>query len=749
MDQEREKYRPIYTYTVLTAHILLLLQVYMLSHPFYQSIGLSHKYVVGVLAKFATTELFSVPYYVKGIAYALIAMTHVIRIGSGKSTSWTLLLIGLVLGTALFFWYPAVLPTASPLYTMTSLVGMVLISWAWARIGLNVQGNFKRPDNDMHESFPQCNDLIETPDSVNFPIEYQYKGRKMRGWVNLIQCQRGGLIIGGPGAGKTYSVYNQMIEQMIRKGYVMFVYDFKFPDLTEIVYNELLRNYKRVKNPRFGKIPNQPEYIKSKDTPDFYVINFKDARYSHRCNPIHSRYIHDAVDSAEIADVIMKNINKGAIEKQDFFDKSGTLYIDICIFFLAKLDEGQYCTFPHLLELVAQDYKKVFQVVQQFKELETKIRPFEDALNARAMDQLAGQIASAQIPLNRMASEQLYWIMTGDDFSLDINNPEDPKIVCVGNDPKRQEIYGTVLALYTSTLFKIINDKNKRKCGVLLDELPTIFLKDLANLIATARSNKVCIWMGVQDKTQLIRDYTEKEADVIFGIVGNIICGTTNGKTAEQMSKMFGQQYVEEQSKTINMDSDSVQISYHKQDVMPVSKIETLSQGFFFGKVADTSKLRIDRKFFSGEFIIDTDRWDKKMAQNKPLPVMTSFNEEQIRRDMHTPIASANILRKWAQGEAIKQMDSFNDKSLEEKMNALIKSLTTAEIEDLLNQEAERLIIETENDILEENFNRVRQEVADIIENNLPADYDLKYNKGKGNGNQPAETDPMETLMNT
>jgi type IV secretory pathway TraG/TraD family ATPase VirD4 len=189
---------------------------------------------------------------------------------------------------------------------------------------------------------------------------------------------------------------------------------------------------------------------------------------------------------------------------------------------------------------MAQDYKKVFSILSRYPELEAKIKPFANALEGGAQDQLQGQIASAQIPLNKLVSPSLYWVLTGDDFTLDINDPKHPKILCVGNDPDRQAIYSTTLALFTSRMFKLINHKGKRKCGVLLDEIPTIFIKGVDNLIATARSNFVAIVLGAQDKSQLKRDYGEKESEVIFNTVGNIFSGQVNGKTAEDLMKICG-----------------------------------------------------------------------------------------------------------------------------------------------------------------------------------------------------------------
>ena len=125
-----------------------------------------------------------------------------------------------------------------------------------------------------------------------------------------------------------------------------------------------------------------------------------------------------------------------------------------------------------------------------------------DAWLGGAQEQLQGQIASAKIPLSRMISPQLYWVMSGDDFSLDINNPEEPKVLCVGNNPDRQNIYSAALGLYNARIVKLVNQKGRLKSSIIVDEVPTIYFRGLDILIATARSNKVAVCLGAQDFSQ-------------------------------------------------------------------------------------------------------------------------------------------------------------------------------------------------------------------------------------------------------
>ncbi len=717
----KQEYEKSFEYIILFAIALLLIHLYYFCYPIFAEYGLTHPAAEAIMINIHRSGIFATPYPSKAVILLLVIMTHIVRNGKGKETAWAGIIIGLVIGTALYFVWPQ-----NPYFYLTSTIaGYILCSWAIASIARNLSG-FQRPLNDMDETFEQTDYLIDTPDSLNLPTRYKYKGKIHNGWINVVNPFRAVMILGTPGSGKSFSVYNPIIHQMMQKNYTMCVYDYKFPDLSIILYNEYLEKYPPIKNPGYKKGNGAPKYIRDPKAPEFFVLNFNDPRYSHRCNPIHPRYIQDPADSAEIAEVIWSNISPESIEKPDFFSRSATLFVDILIYFLAIYENGKYCTFPHLVELMGIDYKKVFAIVSQYDELETKIGPFIDALEGGAQDQLQGQLASAKIVLNKMSSPALYWVLSGDDFSLDINEPGEPKILCLGNDPNRQAIYGTVLALYTSRLFKLANRKNKLKCGILLDELPTIFLKGLDNLIATARSNKVAIVFGAQDKTQLIRDYTQKEADVIFNTVGTIIAGQVNGKTAQDLSHSMGKEYRMSQSQTQNIDSESLQISYHQEDIMPVSKIETLSQGIFFGKVADNNKKeeRIKRKFFCGEIVINVKNWIEKTKRFKKLPIITSFKDEEFKAAVHEEMRKAQILDDYATARLIENGIISDPETMEEQKISIIKALTNKEIEKILLEEAEKDINNYKAERIQENYIRIKEEVRELIRKECPDDID-------------------------
>ena len=463
--------------------------------------------------------------------------------------------------------------------------------------------------NEENESFMQETRLITNEYSVNLPTRFYYKKKWHDGWINVVLPQRGCIVVGSPGSGKSYCVINQFIKQQIEKGYALYCYDFKFPDLSLIVYNHLLKNKD-----------------KYKANVQFYVINFDDPRHSHRCNPINPTFMSDIADAYESAYVIMLNLNRTWIQKQgDFFVESPIVLFAAIIWYLKIYENGKYCTFPHAIELLNKPYSDIFTILTSYRELENYLSPFMDAWKGGAMEQLQGQIASAKIPLSRMISPSLYWIMSGDDFTLDINNPDEPKVLCVGNNPDRQNIYSAALGLYNARIVKMVNRKGKLKCSILVDEVPTIYFKGLDTLIATARSNKVAVCLGAQDFSQLVRDYGEKEARVIQNTVGNVFSGQVSGETAKNLSERFGK--VLQQRKSVNMtrEDTSTSISTQLDSLIPASKISNLSQGMFVGSVCDSFQEKMEQKIFHCEIVVDNARVAAETKAYKPIPVITDF----------------------------------------------------------------------------------------------------------------------------
>lgn len=601
--------------------IFIVVHIYWFCYQAIVDMGINIGVVDKILLNFQNTAgLFSNLLVTKVFAIIFLALSCLGTKGvKNQKMTWQKIYATFLGGLVLFFmnWWLLDLPF-SPIvnmviYTITITVGYILLLMSGVWISRMFKHNLMEDVfNVANESFMQETRLMENEYSVNLPTKFVYQGKEWDGWINVVNPFRATIVLGTPGSGKSYAVVNNYIKQTIAKGFATYIYDYKFDDLSVIAYNELLKNIDKYK-------------VK----PSFYVINFDDPRRSHRCNPINPKFMVDISDAYESAYTIMLNLNKTWIQKQgDFFVESPIILLAAIIWYLRIYKDGKYCTFPHTIEFLNKPYADIFTILTSYPSLENYLSPFMDAWKGGAQDQLQGQIASAKIPLSRMISPQLYWVMTGDDFTLDLNNPNEPKILCVGNNPDRQNIYSAALGLYNSRIVKLVNKKGQLKSSIIIDELPTIYFRGIDNLIATARSNKVAVCLGFQDYSQLARDYGDKEAKVIQNTVGNIFSGQVVGETAKNLSERFGKILQQRQSVSINRQDTSTSINTQLDFLIPASKISNLSQGTFVGSVADNFGEEIDQKIFHSRIIVDSAKVNADTKAYKKIPIVNEFKDE-------------------------------------------------------------------------------------------------------------------------
>ena len=601
--------------------IFLLINCYWFCYEAFQQWHFTLGIINKILMNFQrTTGLFSSILWTKLFCVVFLALSCLGTKGvKEEKITWPKIWTVLFSGFVFFFlnWWLLSLPIgkigAASLYIFTLSVGYICLLMGGVWMSRLLKNNLMDDVfNTENESFMQETRLMENEYSVNLPTRFYYKKKWNKGWINVVNPFRASMVLGTPGSGKSYAIVNNYIKQQIEKGFAMYIYDYKFPDLSEIAYNHLLHHLDAYK-------------VK----PQFYVINFDDPRRSHRCNPINPAFMTDISDAYESAYTIMLNLNRSWIQKQgDFFVESPIILLAAIIWFLKIYENGKYCTFPHAIEFLNRPYAQIFPILTSYNELANYLSPFMDAWEGGAQDQLQGQIASAKIPLSRMISPALYWVMTGDDFSLDINNPNEPKVLVVGNNPDRQNIYSAALGLYNSRIVKLINKKKQLKSSVIIDELPTIYFRGLDNLIATARSNKVAVCLGFQDFSQLTRDYGDKESKVIQNTVGNVFSGQVVGETAKTLSERFGKVLQQRQSMTINRNDKSTSISTQLDSLIPASKISNLTQGMFVGAVSDNFDERIEQKIFHAEIVVDSAKVSAEMKAYQPIPVINIFRNE-------------------------------------------------------------------------------------------------------------------------
>jgi len=614
--------RKIVDLTRLASIVILLLHFYFYCYAAFKQWQIQSTITDRLMTNIMHTGLFNSQFTSRFLAIGLLVISLLGAQGKkdekiNRRSIAAYLQIGMLLffGSSLLFGLNYSVENIAIIYMVVTGTGFLLIlaggNLLSRLIRLNLSGDVF---NSLNETFPQEERFLSNEYSINLPACYNLKGRIRKSWINIINPFRGLLVIGSPGAGKSWFVIQHVIKQHIEKGFAMFVYDFKYDDLSKIVYNWLQQN--------------KHNYSVK---PSFFVINFDNLSISHRCNPLDPNTMNDITDATESARTILLGLNKEWINKQgDFFVESPINFVTAIIWFLRKYADGKYCTLPHVIELMQSDYDELFPVLNTQPEIEVLVNPFITAYQNDAMEQLEGQIASAKIGMARLASPQLYWVLSGNDFTLDINNPKHPKIVCVGNNPEKQQIYGAVLSLYISRLVRQVNKKGMLKCSLIFDEFPTIFFNNMDSLIATARSNKVATTLAMQDFSQLKKDYGKEQADVIVNITGNIISGQVMGETSKLLSERFGKIMQDRQSVSVNRTDTSISHSKQLDSAIPASKIASLSSGEFVGLVTDNPDEKIKLKMFNAEIINDAYTLNEEVRRYKEIPVVSNVTQQQV-----------------------------------------------------------------------------------------------------------------------
>lgn len=438
--------------------------------------------------------------------------------------------------------------------------------------------------NTEAESFMQPVKRIETPYSVNIPMLF-YHNRKVRnGWINICNVFRGTIVIGTPGSGKSFSIVNPFIRQLIAKEFAVCLYDFKFPDLGHIAY------YHYLLAKQSGKMKGYA----------FHVLNLNEIEKSRRINPWRADYIRSLADAAETAEALVEALKKGDRSggSDQFFTQSAINFLASCIYFLSKHADGQYSSLPHVLALLNRSYEEIFNALVSEPELKSLLSPFMTAFHAKAFDQLEGQVGTLKIFISRLATKETFWVFSGDDFNLKISGKDSPGILVLANDPNTQNINSACYSIVINRLTKLINTKGNLPSALIVDEVPTLFVHKVENLIATARSNKVAVLMGLQELPQFNQQYGKDTAATITSVIGNVLSGSVRNKeTLEWLERIFGKSKQLGEGLSIDRNKTSTSLNEKLEVLIPAGKIASLSAGEMVGVIAADAQEK-----FTGQF---------------------------------------------------------------------------------------------------------------------------------------------------
>lgn len=697
------------------ALILTVANVYFYSFIFFKNLGLSHQSVNNLFLALYDAGLFGsvkgFSYLItKGVAMLLLVMTFIVRNGVSQDVTWKECIVTTSIGLV-FFIIPPLIGDIG--YVVTSSVGFVVLVIGIKKLASKFT-SFKKRVNDPYETFEQNEILIDTPLSLNLKMRYYWKGKWRNGWVNCIEQRRHMFVCGIPGSGKSFSIIEEQIIQNIEKGYSMFIYDFKYPDLSSLAYNVWMKNRKVYKD-KYGYDDN------------FLVVNFKDPRYSDRCNPLDPKYIRQLADAQEAAACIMNDLIPNREQSSDkFFGPSAEVWLAGLISILRDYDHGRYCTFPHLIELVSYDYKQILEYAKKDNRLKKLFSAFIDADNPKSQGQIQGQIASARIPLMKMMDPYLYWVMSANDVPLDLNNGKAPKIMCIGNVPNKIKITSTAISLIASRMFKEVNMEKGAPLNINIDECTTFHATGMDSTMATCRSKDIGFTIAVQDPYQMFRDWGEKEAKAIIGNLGSQFFGQSLGEYNRHVSDLIGKEFREHQSLSSG-DSDSVSTSFQLEERASVAALANLSQGEFIGWAADNVDHPNTLKQFHCFIETDLDKRNSLKRYTPGIPKnrkMTPFFKDKeiengVRQDpdgalMQYFIDELNKLEEDKRSR-LKDYHVLAPEVLEEAAREQFNAVRGQEREKLLNQIIEDRQIKGMEEVLAYNEEVIRSQIPEIF----------------------------------
>lgn len=706
-DQERDRdFFPGYIFALA----FLLINVFAFSITWFKAMKLAPGVLLEMLRALYTAGLLNSYLLTKGLAALFIVMTFIIRNGIAEDRAWWSCITVTLIGAVLFFLPPQI---GAFNYMVTSVVGFFVFARGIKSLAAKFS-SFKRRTNDPYETFEQNEILVKTPQSMNLRTKYYWKGRWRKGWINVIEQARHTFVCGIPGSGKSYCIIKEQISQDICKGFSMFIYDFKFPELSNMTYTIWKRNLSVYQK-------------KYNYTDNFLVVNFKDPRYSDRCNPLDNMYINTLSDAMEAAVTIMNDLVPDIDHGSDkFFGPSAMIWIAICIWLLHQYDNGRYCTFPHLIEMVLHDYKEVMALGEKDEIAKGIFQTFSDAKDPKAMGQLMGQIASARIPLSKMVDSHLYWVMSANDIPLNINNPAAPKILCVGNVPEKTKVTSTAISLIASRMFKQVNSIHGAPLNINLDECTTFHATGMAECMATCRSNDIGFTVAVQDPNQMFRDWGEKEAKAVIGNLSNQFFGQSLGDYNRHISDLMGKEFREHQSLSSG-ESDSVSTSYQLEERASVKDLATLSQGEFIGFAADNDEHKNTLKQFHAYIQIDKKERERNTKNGLTIPkreqITPFFKDKEVEEDILADKDKAIFEYIYEQVEKEEMDRQRSQSNVQIQHESVLRIETTRRIKEMNATQKRALIkeiidyrqVESMEKILTEHMLKVQRDVDSIF----------------------------------
>lgn len=522
----------------------------------------------------------------------------------------------------------------------------------------SVSVTIKEEDNELDKIFSADDSL------TNFIVPTE------KGKLAIEKPIMGMYAEGSAGSGKSVFA-TWVIFQSIYKGFAAYLYDFEGDYreggalLSKHAYTACVRAEEQRKSILKSKGNIGPQV-------KFAMLNFTDLERTVKCNPFDPKYIRDNLELKEMINILMKSLEPEWVKKTDFWANNAINYVEGCALMLKKLSTREkdpmkgIFTIPHLIEFVLSEFDKVLTFCADDPEVAQLMLPIMTAYKQEAEGQIAGAISSSQLPVMKLNTKEIYWVLNpseGEDFDLNITDPAKPIYFCVCNSPKIRTSLSAVISLVTAVCKNQMNQLGKHKSMFIVDELPTQYISNLDQLPAEARKKGVCTFLLLQSFKQLERAYGKDSAEITRDNCSNQFFFKTNSlPTAKHVSELYGEFRRAEESTSVSDHggSKSVSTSLKRERILQPSDIRQQPPGHCTGFVAtgDPSRFHTQFDFFEPD-LLEIPRFSKSQetgddaADSAHLMRLMEINQAYIKDQISNMLKEVIPLHEQEEAKSI------------------------------------------------------------------------------------------------
>lgn len=332
----------------------------------------------------------------------------------------------------------------------------------------------------------------------------------------LQNIRRGISIIASAGSGKTESVIYNLLLHFKKEQFCGVIHDYKDFEISEIAY---------------------PLFRESANT--FYIVSF-DPIYS-RVNPIAPRYLPDEESVYEVSRVLLENlleVKEADGNSTSRFFKDAVEGLISGLIWRLRTDYEDYCTIPHLIALYQQLTTKG---LLKFLKGNITSRAMADAFisGIGSERQTAGVKSTLANAFKKITTRKIFMVLSADDIPLNINNPDNPAIVSIVNNPKKDASLSPVIATIMHTITKQMSERKMKPSFVLMEEASTLRMLNMPRIPATLRSYNIATIYVLQDKIQNDILYGDKAGKAILSNLSYQFFGKANDPDTARYYESF------------------------------------------------------------------------------------------------------------------------------------------------------------------------------------------------------------------